>query len=102
MRPGNTPYCQLRIISDGCADADNNSINQRPQSMQVLQSGWTVDVFRMPRFRCDPAIKRLAELANDNEIVHLAAPKRAEQIRPGLRQRLLPLPKQGNEVFPGI
>jgi hypothetical protein len=70
--------------------------------MQVLQSGWTIDIFRMPGFRCDPAVKGLAELADHNEIIHRAAPKRTEQVRPGLRQGLLPLPKQADEVFPGI
>ena len=85
MRPCNPPHRQLRIISHGRTDADHDGVNQRPQPMKVLQSGRTVDIFRMPGFRCDPTIKGLAELTDDNEIIHLAVPKRTEQIGPGLR-----------------
>jgi hypothetical protein len=80
----------LRIVSHSRADADNNRVNERSQPMQVLQSGRAIDVFRMPGFGCDPAIEGLAELTDNNKIVHRAAPKWTKQIRPCLRKRLLP------------
>ena len=60
----------------------------------MLDAGGTVDVLRMAS-RCRyPAIEGLAELPDHNEIVDCPVPQRAKQIRPALRQRLLPATKQ--------
>jgi hypothetical protein len=50
----------------------------------------------------DPAVKRLADLADNHEIVHRALPQRAEHIRPGVRKGLALSTEYIAEVFPRI
>ena len=52
------------------ADADHDDIHQRPQPVQMLDAGRTVDVFGMAGCRRDPAVERLADLPHDHQIVH--------------------------------
>jgi|SRR5215211_1700634 hypothetical protein len=52
--------------------------------------------------RRDPSVERLADLTDDNEIVHRPVAQRAEQIRPGLRKGLLSSTKKVDETFPCV
>ena len=70
LRAGNLPDGQLRIVGYGRSNTDDDDINQRTQSMKVLNAGWTVDIFRMAGSRRDPTVQRLAELTHDNQIIH--------------------------------
>ena len=72
LRPGNPAHGQLRIIRKSGPDANNDDIHQGPQPVQVHQSLRSVDVFRVSVFSCQPAVERLAGLADDHEIVHRA------------------------------
>ena len=80
------PHGELRIVGDGGADAYNDTVDQRPQPMQVGKAGRAVDVFRVPGFGRNAAIERLADLADHDEIVHRALAQRAKYIAPGLWQ----------------
>jgi hypothetical protein len=52
--------------------------------------------------RRNPTVKRLAELTDDHKIIHGAFAKRTEHIYPVLRERLLPVAKRIDEIFPVI
>jgi hypothetical protein len=56
----------------------------------------------MAGFCRDPAVKRLADLADNQAIVHDTLPQRTEQIRPTPRQRLLFSTEYIAKVFPWI
>jgi hypothetical protein len=56
----------------------------------------------MAGFRRDPAIKRLADLADNHAIVHGALAQRTEHIRPGSRKRLVLPAEYIAKVFPRI
>ena len=64
------PDRQLRIIGYGRSHSDDDNIDQRTQAMKVLDSGRTIDVLRMTRRRRDPTVKGLAELTDDDQIIH--------------------------------
>ena len=70
--------------------------------MQMNQSGRPIDVFRMAGFCRDPTVKRLADLADNQAIVHGAFAQRTEHIRPALRQRLVFSTEYIAKVFPWI
>src|SRR4051812_50192707 len=86
MRPRDAPHVQLRIVRNGGADADDNGINQGTQPMQMYQPGRPVDEFRMARCGRDPAVKRLADLCYNQQIVDSPLPQRTEQVPPTLPQ----------------
>ena len=92
----------FRIVGDGGAHADDNSVHQGPQPMQMHQSRRPVDIFGMSGFRRKPTVERLPDLADNHEIVHRALPQRTEHIRPYLRKRLLPSTENIAKVFPRI
>ena len=102
LRTADMPDRQLRIISYGCSDPDDDDIDQRTQPMKVVDAGRTIDVFRMAGSCRDSTIKRLAELTNDHQIVDNALAQGAKQIRPNLRKRLLSVAKMMDKVFPVI
>ena len=52
--------------------------------------------------RRNPAIERLAELTDDHEIIDGAIAKGAEHIYPILRERLSPVAKRIDKIFPVI
>ena len=54
--------------------------------MQMVKPGRSVDVFRMAGFGGDAPVERLADLADDDQIVGRPGPERPEQLAPGLRQ----------------
>ena len=82
LRAGNLPDRQLRIVGDRRADTNDDDIDQRTQAVQVLDSRRTIDVFGMSGRRRHPAIKRLPELSDNNEIVDCSIPQRSEQVSP--------------------
>jgi hypothetical protein len=43
----------------------------------------------MPRFRRNAAIERLTDLADDHQLIGVAASKRSENFAPGLRKGLV-------------
>ena len=45
LLPGDPAYGQLRIVGYRSTDADNDCIDQSPQSVEVGQSGRPIDVF---------------------------------------------------------
>jgi hypothetical protein len=45
LPPGDPAYGQLRIVGYRSTDADNDRIDQSPQSVEVGQSGRSIDVF---------------------------------------------------------
>jgi hypothetical protein len=45
LPPGDPAYGQLRIVGYRSTDADNDRIDQSPQSVEVGQSGRPIDVF---------------------------------------------------------
>jgi hypothetical protein len=102
LRTGHLPDRQLRIVSYGRSNTDDDDVNQRTQPMKVLDAGRTVDILRMARSRRDPAIQRLAELTYDDQIIHAPLAQGTEQIGPNRRERLLSITEQMNEVFPMV
>jgi hypothetical protein len=56
----------------------------------------------MAGFGRDPAVKRLADLADNHAIVHRALPQRTEDIRPRSRKRLVLPAEYVAKVFPRI
>jgi hypothetical protein len=56
----------------------------------------------MACFRRNPAVKRLAELADNHEIVHCTLPQRTEHISPNIRKWLMPPTEYIAEAFPRI
>src|SRR5262249_39349095 len=90
---GNPPHGQLWIVGYRSTDADNNRVDQCPQSVEAGQSGRPVDVFGMPRFRRKTAIERLTDLADHHQLVDDTPAKRVEKFTPGLRKRLVTRPE---------
>lgn len=90
LLPGDPAYGQLRIIGYRSTDADNDRVDQSPQPVEVGQSSRPIDVFRMPRFRRNAAIERLADLADDHQLIDGTPAKRVENFTPGLRKGLVP------------
>ncbi len=81
------PDGELRIIGHRRADADQHRIHQCAQPVEMCQPGGAIDVFGMSGHRRDPAIDRLADLSDDNEVVDGALAQGPEAALPGLRQR---------------
>jgi hypothetical protein len=53
--------------------------------MQMSETRRSVDVFRVSGFGGDTPVERLADLADDNQIVDRPGSERPEQVAPGLR-----------------
>ena len=102
LSPGNPAYSQLRIVGYCGTDADDDGVHQSPQPVEVGQSGRPVDVFRMPRFCRNAAIERLADLADDHQLIDGAPTKRAENLTPRLRQGLVTRPENIAKLQPRI
>src|SRR5205823_3078031 len=93
---------QLRIVGQRRSNADHDNIDQCAQPVQMFDAGRTVDILRVACRGRDPTIERLADLPDDEEIVHRPDAQRAEQIRPGLRQGLLSSTKTLDKALPFI
>ena len=77
-------------------------IDQGPQPVEVGQAGRPIDVFRMPRFRCNAAVERLTDLADHHQLVDEAAPKRSKNFAPGLRKGLVTGPENIAKLQPRV
>jgi hypothetical protein len=56
----------------------------------------------MPRFRRNTAVERLADLADDHQLINGTPAKRAENFTPGLRKRLVTRPKNIAKLQPWV
>jgi len=102
VQTGDPPYRQLRIVGDCRADANNDSIDQRAQPMQMVETGRSIDVFRMPGRSRDTTVERLPNLADDDHFVDRSGLKWLEKFAPWCRQRLAQSAKRLREFGPGI
>ena len=84
---------QLRIVSDGRPNSDNDNVDQRPQPVKMLNASRAIDIFRMPGSRRDPTVERLPELAYNNQIVYRTLAQGAEHVCPNLRKGVLSVTK---------
>ena len=100
--PGDAPHRELRIVGDRGADPDHHGIDQRPQPVQVGEPGRAVDVVRMAGWGGDPAVQRLADLADHHQAVGRARPQRPKDFFPRRRQRSRRIPKHFGNAGPGI
>ena len=102
LRAGDAPHGELRIVGQRRADPDHHRIDQRPQPVQMGKPGRPIDVVRVAGFGRNPAIERLADLADDHQVVDRPVPQRPEQLLPGRRQRAGQRPKRLRNGGPGI
>ena len=93
LRTRDPPDRQLRIVSDGCSDSDDDDVDQRTQPMKVLDTRRAINILRMAGSCRDPTVKRLAELAHDHQIIYGSVAQGTEQICPNLGKRLLSVTK---------
>ena len=76
----------MRIIRERGADADDDRVDERAQPMQMRETGGPVDVMRTAGRRRDAPVERLADLADDDEVIHRAAAKGPEYRLPWRRK----------------
>jgi hypothetical protein len=60
---------QLRIVSASRLDADDHGVDKRPQSVQMCKTCGAIDVMRAPRGSRQAAVKRLADLTDNDEVI---------------------------------
>ena len=82
LRAGDAPHRELGIVGQRRADADHHRIDQRPQPVQMGESGRPVDVVGMAGFGRDPAVQRLADLGDHHQVVDPAMPQAARKAPP--------------------
>ena len=70
--------------------------------MQMINARRTIDVLRMAGHRRHPAIERLAELTDNNEVVNRSVPQGSKQLPPRLWQRLLSSAKKLDKAIPCV
>ena len=63
---------QLRVVCARGLDADDDRVNQRPETMQVGDPGRAVDVMGSASRRRKTTIDRLANLAYDDKIIDIS------------------------------
>jgi hypothetical protein len=68
----------LRIVSDGSAHTNDDDIHERAQAVQMINARRTIDIFRMAGRGRHPAIERLAELTDNNEVIDCSVPQGSE------------------------
>ena len=66
---GDAPDGQLRVIGNGCADPDHHRVDQRPQTMQMAQATFAVDVIGVSAGSGDAGVDGLSALPDHDEIV---------------------------------
>jgi hypothetical protein len=91
--PGDMANRQLRIISDRAANTDDHGVDQRAKPMQMRQAGRAVDIARMSGPGRGASIKRLTDLANDDEVVDRPYAQWPEHIFKGRRHCFGQTPK---------
>ena len=73
LRAGHPADRELRVVGERRADPDHHRIDQRAQPVQVGKAGRAVDVVGMAGGGGDPAVQRLADLADHHQVVDLPA-----------------------------
>jgi hypothetical protein len=61
---------KLWVIRAERADANDNSIDYCPQTMQVHQAGASINVMRAASGGRDATVDRLPDLTNDDEVIN--------------------------------
>ncbi len=87
VRARHAPHRELRVVGERGADADHHGIDQRTQAMQMGEPVRSVDELRVTAVGRDAPVERLADLADDDQLVDGAGLQRPEQRVPGRRQR---------------
>lgn len=70
--------------------------------MEMIQTGRPIDVFRVACLGCDTPVERLADLADNDQIIDRPGPKRPEQVAPGRRQGPRLIAEKPREISPRI
>ena len=81
-RAFDAPDGQLRIVGDRGAHPDHHRVDQRPQAMQMGETGLSVDVMRVAGGGGDAGVDRLAALPDHDQVVGASLPQRAEECPP--------------------
>ena len=102
LRPGTCRTVSCGLSASAVPTPTTTASTSARKPVQMRETGRTVDIVRMTGRGRDPAIERLPDLADDNEIVDRPVPQRAEQISPPLRQRLLATTKEVDKAFPYV
>ena len=97
LRAGDAPHRELRIVGQRGSDPDHHRVDQGAQPVQVGEPRRPVDVVGMSGFGRDPAVQRLADLADHDQFIDPAMPQRPEQLLPRRRQREGQRPKRLRE-----
>jgi len=79
---GHPSDCQLRIVGKCGPDPNHHRVDQRPQAVQVDQTGLAVDIVGVPARGGNAAIDRLATLCDQNKVVDRPSPQRPENVLP--------------------
>jgi hypothetical protein len=77
-----TAHRQLRIVGARGFNPNYDGIDQRPQPVEMRQSGGAVDIVRTPGRRRRATVKGLTDLSYDNEIIDVPGAQRPEYILP--------------------
>jgi hypothetical protein len=80
--PGYAPHCELRVVGDRGADADDDGIDERAQAMKMIEPIGAVDVMGVSGGRRRAPVERLPDLADHDELINLACGERREDIVP--------------------
>jgi hypothetical protein len=93
---------QLRVIGARGFGADENSVDQRPQAVEMHKARRPIDVMRPAGGRCHTAVERLPDLADNNEVIDFSGAQRAEYVFPRRGQRVGQGPEVAGHKWPGI
>ena len=74
----------------------------KSEPMQMSKAGRSVDVFRVAGGGGDASVDRLADLADDDQIVNCPGPQRTEQLAPRLRQGVGQMAKNVGKLCPSV
>jgi hypothetical protein len=65
----NPPHGQLRIVGERGTHANHDRIDQRPEPVQMIETRRPIDVSGVAGFGGNAPIKRLADLADHDQII---------------------------------
>jgi hypothetical protein len=102
MRTVDAANRELRIISKGGSNSDNDSVNDGAKAMQMCKSGRSIDVMGIAADGRDPTIERLSDLTDDNEFVDAPHAQRSEGVLPWRGQRVGRRSEQRGHNPPGL
>jgi hypothetical protein len=93
---------ELRIISKGGSDSDNDSVNDGAEAMQMRKTGRSIDVMGIAGYGCNTAVERLSDLTDDNQFVDATRAQRSEGVLPWRGQRVGRSTEQRGHNPPGL